>query len=55
MPPKTQRKAILSKACEGLLDDEAMARLAQVEKVPPAVIARAAGGDALHHGRRPLP
>ncbi len=43
VPPKVHRKAILSKACEGLLDGEAVARLAQVEHLPPAVIARAAG------------
>jgi SpoVK/Ycf46/Vps4 family AAA+-type ATPase len=42
VPPRAQRKAILARACEGLLDDATMSRLAQVDHVPPAVIARAA-------------
>lgn len=42
VPPKAQRKAILAKTSGGLLNEAVMARLSQLEHMPPAVVARAA-------------
>ncbi len=42
VPPKAHRKAILAKTSGGLLNESVMARLSQLEHMPPAVVARAA-------------
>ena len=42
MPPLNQRKKIAEQACKGLLDNNALLRLAQCESLSPAVVARAA-------------
>lgn len=42
VPPKAHRKAILAKTSGGLLNEAVMARLSQLEHMPPAVVTRAA-------------
>jgi transitional endoplasmic reticulum ATPase len=42
VPPKRQRQAIIRQACDGLLDEETVLRIAEVETLVPAVVSRAA-------------
>ena len=42
IPPRRQREYIIQKACDGLLDARAVARVAAAEHLAPAVVARAA-------------
>lgn len=41
VPPKRQREQIVRKACDGMLSEESVRRIAEVEELAPAVIARA--------------
>lgn len=42
IPPKTQREAILRNSCGDLLDGRSVARIAEVDSLAPAVVAKAA-------------
>jgi transitional endoplasmic reticulum ATPase len=42
MPPKSQRQRIVQAVCEDLIDADAAARIAEVESLAPAVVAKAA-------------
>lgn len=51
VPPRKQRERILQESCGDLLDSSRISRIAEVETLAPAVVAKAAGGRTLHPRR----